>query len=77
MSVTWSQIRSQFTDKDIQHMKDYTGGALDLSDCLSTQKWAQEVYNRVSTGSMPPGKPWSKEWVDNFKSWMDDGSKCP
>ena len=76
-NVTWDQIRKQFTDIDIQHMKDITGGTLDLSDCKSVHDWAQEIYNRVSTGSMPPGNPWSKEWVANFKAWMDAGAQCP
>jgi hypothetical protein len=80
--VTWTQIRSQFTEEDIEHMKKYTGGGLDLGDCASVQKWAQEVYARISVpsngkGGMPPGEPWPQEWIDNFKSWMDQGSKCP
>ena len=77
MSVTWDQIKSQFTTIDVDHMKQITGGGLDLSDCASVQKWAQEVYTRVSNKTMPPGKPWSQQWIDNFKQWMDEGSKCP
>jgi hypothetical protein len=76
-TVTWDQIRGQFTDIDVDHMKNHTGGGLDLSDCQNVHEWAQEIYLRVKEGSMPPGKPWSPEWVDNFKTWMDDGAICP
>ena len=80
-NITWEQIRGQFTDVDVKHMKDITGGAMDLHDCESVHKWAQEIYNRVTATDdpMPPrGFPqWTKEWQDNFKAWMDAGAQCP
>ena len=76
-NITWEQISQQFTDLDVAHMKDITGGALDLSDCESVHKWAQEIYNKVLDQEMPPGDPWSQEWIDNFKTWMDAGAQCP
>jgi hypothetical protein len=77
-SITWDQIRQQFTDTDIAHMKRATGGQLDLSNCQSVQQWAQRIYDQVSSGSMPPGDPWSQDWVDNFQQWMNQpaSSQC-
>jgi hypothetical protein len=37
---------------------------------------ADDIYDSVSHGRMPPpdaGGPWSKDKVDTFKQWMDDG----
>jgi hypothetical protein len=80
-NITWEQIRKQFTAVDIQHMKDITGGAMDLSDCESVHKWAQEIYIRVTATEdpMPPrGFPrWTQEQMDNFKIWMEAGAQCP
>jgi hypothetical protein len=76
MIVTWDQIRKQFTDTDIEHMKGFTGGEMDLADCKSVQTWAQQIYERVSDGSMPPDEPWSQEWIENLKRWIDAGAQC-
>ena len=75
MTVTWKQIRSQFTDEDVDHMKQVTNNQLDLDDCESTKKFASDIYARVAAGNMPPGKPWPPEWVKNFADWMVE--KCP
>lgn len=75
-TVSCKQILSQFTPEDVAHMKSVTGGALDLSNCISVKAWASEIYAQVSTGQMPPGNPWSKEWVQNFATWMGEGSSC-
>ena len=37
---------------------------------------ADDIYDSVSNGRMPPpsgGGPWSKDKVDLFKQWMDGG----
>lgn len=37
---------------------------------------ADDIYDSVSSGRMPPpptGRTWSKDQVDLFKQWMDDG----
>jgi len=77
-TITWDQIRQQFTDTDINHMKGATGGKLDLSNCQSVQQWAQQIYDQVSSGSMPPGNPWPQDWVNNFQQWMNQpaSSQC-
>lgn len=77
-NITWDQIRQQFTDTDINHMKGVTGGQLDLSNCQSVQQSAQQIYDQVSSGNMPPGNPWPQDWVDNFQQWMNQpaSSQC-
>lgn len=75
--VTWATIRSYFQDSDITHMKNVTGGSLDLSDCESVQHWAKQIYVAVSNQVMPPNNPWTQEQIDNFKAWMDAGAQCP
>jgi len=76
MTVSWKQIRSQFTDIDVDHMMKVTGGKLNLDDCESVQIWAHEIYARVNADNMPPNNPWSQEFKDNFKTWMDAGCDC-
>ena len=77
MSVTWEQIRSQFTDEDVVHMLRVTNNHLNLADCQSVRQNASEIFQRVSDGSMPPGSPWPAQWIKNFADWMVDGSPCP
>ncbi|MGC1784352.1 MAG: hypothetical protein WA708_17650 [Acidobacteriaceae bacterium] len=36
---------------------------------------AQNVYDQVSSGHMPPDAPWPPDRVALFKKWMDAG--CP
>ena len=76
-NVTWATISSYFTTADITHMKNVTGGSLDLSDCESVQHWAKQIYVAVSNQVMPPGKPWTADQIANFKAWMDAGAQCP
>ena len=78
MAVTWKQIRSQFTQEDVDHMMAVTGDKLNLDDCSSVKIWASQIYVRVNADNMPPAprEPWSQEWKDNFKTWMDAGCSC-
>ena len=75
--VTWETIRSYFEDVDIIHMKNVTGGSLDLSDCESVQHWAKQIYVALSNHVMPPGGGWPQNQIDDFKAWMDGGAQCP
>ena len=75
--VSWATIRSYFQDVDIAHMKNVTGGSLDLADCESVQHWAKQIYVALSNQVMPPGNPWPQNQIDDFKTWMDAGAKCP
>jgi len=77
--VTWDTIKGYFTPDDIDHMKKVTGGSLDLSDCESVQHWAKQIYVAVSKQVMPPSPydPWPQNQIDDFKTWMESGAKCP
>ena len=72
-AVTWATIKGQFTQLDIDHMKQVTGGTLDLSSYASTKASGSDIYSMVGSGQMPPGHPWSPQYVANFKAWMDAG----
>jgi hypothetical protein len=74
---TWEQIKSQFTEADRKCMMNITSGEIDLWNCASVLKHADTIYERVSDGSMPPGKPWSKQWVQNFHTWWTSRPQCP
>lgn len=70
--LSFSQdIRSMFRDKDIQEMK---GNAdFDLSKYEDVRAHAADIYDRVSTGSMPCDVDWSNDKIAKFKQWMDEG----
>jgi len=65
-------IRPLFTQEDVDHMLDVNPD-LDLSSYESVKANADDIYNVLSTGEMPPGDPWPKEQVDKFKQWIDEG----
>ena len=67
-------IRPLFRDEDIDCMKP-AGVDLDDSAWMCVLANAQSVYGEVSTGRMPPDKPWAADRVSLFKQWMDAG--CP
>ncbi len=73
----WSEIKGYFTQVDIEHMKAATDGQLDLSDCSSVAKFAPQIYQQVSSGSMPPGNPWPPAKINGFFAWWKNGAKCP
>lgn len=84
-SVTWTNdIAKLFTSVDVAHMKQVTGGSLDLSDYDSAKIYATQIYGRVASGSMPPpgtigpdGKPegqWTEEMVTLFGCWIQKGT---
>lgn len=75
--VTWATISGYFQEADVTHMKNVTGGSLDLSDCESVQHWAKQIYVALSNQVMPPGTPWPQNQIDDFKAWMDAGAQCP
>jgi len=78
--VTWTKnIQSMFTATDVDHMKQVTGGALNLSSYSSVKIWATKIYTEVSSGAMPPAgsgeQPWSPTMVNTFGCWIQQG--CP
>ena len=68
-------------DKDIKPLITETdrGHMLFMFDLWSygdVKDNADDIHDSVSSGRMPPpqaGGPWSKDKVDLFKQWMDDG----
>jgi hypothetical protein len=73
-SITWTNtIKAQFTQFDIDHMKQVSGGSLDLSSYASVKANGSGVYSMVSRKRMPPGNPWSDQFIQNFNAWMTAG----
>ncbi|MGA7237024.1 MAG: hypothetical protein WBY44_15160 [Bryobacteraceae bacterium] len=78
MAVSWGTISAQFTVEDIQHMKDVFGDDWDLGNCTFVWTNRSEIWDAINDDRMPPGKPWSQEWKDNFNSWMSGADPgCP
>jgi hypothetical protein len=77
MTVSFmTDILPLFTSTDIEHMS-FAGVSLDDYAYMSQPANADAVYERVSTGTMPPRdsgeQPWPQEKVQLFKAWMDGG----
>jgi hypothetical protein len=67
-----SQILPLFTSTDIAHMKGF-GVQLDDYAWMSQPQNAGNVYQQVSSGSMPPSDPWPQSDVQLFKAWIAGG----
>jgi hypothetical protein len=65
-------IRPLFTDEDVEHMLDFD---LDMGSYDSVKENAENIYERVADGSMPPGAPWPDAIIARFRQWIDEG--CP
>jgi hypothetical protein len=58
---TWyGQIRDMFTSEDRGHM---ARQGLDLASYGVVVNHAGNIYQPVAAGNMPPGQPWSPDWV--------------
>lgn len=70
-------IAPLFTQTDIDHMKSYTGGSLDLSNYDSVKIYASQIYSRVASGNMPPppAPAWTKDKVQLFACWIQQGTQ--
>ena len=69
---TWEDdIKGLFNDTDISHMK---RRGLDLSSFQDVKANAQDIFDSVASGHMPPGNRWPQSRVDLFKGWMDAGT---
>jgi hypothetical protein len=63
-------IKPLMTEADRNHME----FMFDLWSYKDVKDNADDIYDSVSNGRMPPpqgGGPWSKDKVDLFKQWMD------
>jgi hypothetical protein len=77
--ITWTNnIQQMFTQEDIDHMKQVTGGALDLSSYNSVKIWASKIYQEVSSQAMPPPgsgeSPWTQDMINTFGCWIQQGT---
>ena len=72
-TLTYSHdIRPLFRDTDIACMAP-RGKKLDDPTWMCTPANAQQVYNAVFNGRMPPDGRWPADRVALFKQWMDEG----
>ena len=65
-------IKPLITETEREHML----FMFDLWSYGEVKDNADDIHDSVSSGRMPPpqaGGPWSKDKVDLFKQWMDDG----
>ena len=62
-------IRPLFRDSDVAAMS----FMIDLASYDDVRSNANEIYERVSDGSMPCDGPWPENKVELFRSWMDAG----
>ena len=74
-SPTWENPIKNYFSSSVDHMKQISGGNLDLSDYQNVVNNVKKIYAYVSTGKMPPGAPWSSEKISTFVRWMELG--CP
>jgi hypothetical protein len=66
-----NDIRSLFRDSDVRAMS----FAFDLSSYDAVREHAQEIYERLSDGSMPCDGRWPAENVERFRAWIDGGTQ--
>jgi hypothetical protein len=76
---TWyGNIRQMFDAEDVAHMSNQ---GLDLTSYEQVMGSAGAIYGQVSTGAMPPDRPWSPDMVTTFLNWMTNnypkGSPTP
>jgi hypothetical protein len=69
-------IRTLFTDLDVEHMR---LAGIDLSSRDDVTLHAEAIFGTVSSGSMPPRDSgesrWTAEMCERFKQWQAQG--CP
>jgi hypothetical protein len=67
-----TDIRPLFRDGDIKCMG-RAGVNLDDPAWMRVPANAQNVYDQVSAGTMPPDARWPPDRISLFKKWMDAG----
>jgi len=63
-----ADIRPLFRSFDIESMRPF---GIDLSSYEAVKKHADDIYARLSARKMPCDGPWSDNYVQKFKEWMD------
>jgi hypothetical protein len=64
-------IRPLFRSEDIDAMS----FAFDLSSAEDVRAYAEEIYERLTDGTMPCDAPWSDDDVVRFRRWVDEGAR--
>ena len=49
------------------------GNGIDLANVEDVRGHALRILTRLSTGTMPPGRPWPDEAVARFRGWVEGG----
>jgi len=62
-------IRPLFRAEDLEAMS----FAFDLTSCEEVREHAEEIYARLSEGTMLCDVPWAEEDVELFRAWIDAG----
>lgn len=62
-------VKPLFTETDQKHML----FMFDLWSYDDVKLNANEIYDAVADGRMPPGEPWDPGKVAIFKAWMEGG----
>jgi hypothetical protein len=70
MPVSYDKdIKPLFTQTDRDHM-DFM---FDLWSYKDVKSNADDIYDSISAGRMPPNAPWPPDKTALFKQWMTDG----
>ena len=65
-----SDIRPLFRPDDADSMS----WAFDLTSYEDVKEHAEDIYARLSDGSMPCDAPWPADQVQRFRDWIDAGT---
>lgn len=65
-----SDIRPLFRTDDAEAMS----WAFDLTSFEDVKTHADDIYERLSEGSMPCDAPWPADQVQRFRDWIDAGT---
>lgn len=64
-----NDIKSLFRDQDVDEMS----WAFDLSSYEDVSEHAEEIYDRLSDGTMPCDERWPEDDIARFRRWIDAG----
>ena len=65
-----ADIQPLFRIRDIESMKPF---GIDLSSYEDVKKHAHDIYARLSAKEMPCDGPWSDNFMQKLKEWMESG----
>jgi len=72
MDVTYfKDIKPLFREKDVTCMQE----RFNLYSYDDVSKYADAIYQQVSTYKMPEDGPWTDDKIKLFKEWMDTGKQ--